>query len=244
MKQTRKVNRKIVGVLGGMGPEATASLFQKIIEATPAKTDQDHIHVIIDSNPKIPSRQAAIEGKGESPLPAMIESGNRLTRAGAHFIVVPCVTAHYFFTPLREKLAVPVLSILEETEAYLRGNYPVIRAVGLLATRAIITTSLIQEALLKVPVRTFVPVMEDQKLVQQSIAEIKNVRDADRRKSIRNDLLNVASRLIEEGAEGIIAGCTEIPLVLCAQDLPVPLLDTLQILAAAAVREVFGNSGA
>ncbi|MGB4554610.1 MAG: amino acid racemase, partial [bacterium] len=89
------MGRKVIGILGGMGPEATADLFLKIIRATPAEKDQDHLRVIIDNNPQIPDRTAAIFSQGDDPLPLLVETAKNLARAGADFIVIPCNTAHY-----------------------------------------------------------------------------------------------------------------------------------------------------
>jgi len=92
---------KVIGVLGGMGPAATADFYQKLIQATPAKTDQDHLKVVIFSNPHIPDRTAAIRGEGPDPLPALVVSAETLIRAGADFLTIPCVTAHHFFDGLQ-----------------------------------------------------------------------------------------------------------------------------------------------
>ena len=241
MPLKEKNAQRIIGILGGMGPEATSYLFQKIIEKTPARTDQDHLRVIIDSNPKIPSRQAAIEGRGESPVPAMLTSGRALVEAGVHFIVIPCVTAHYFLPQLHSELAMPILSILEETAIHVSRNHPQLRSVGLLATRAIISTSLFQEAFLRKSVNSVLPDKENQRLVQEAISEIKSRKSAEHRDRIKRTLVDVAGRLIDQGAQGIVAGCTEIPIVLQKEDLPVPLFNVLDILAEAAVLNVLGE---
>ncbi len=235
MPGKQKNAQRIIGILGGMGPEATSYLFQKIIEKTPARFDQDHPRIIIDCNPKIPSRQAAIVGEGESPVTAMLTSGRTLIQAGVHFIVISCVTAHYYLPQLRNELSVPFLSILDETAAYVHRNYSRLQSVGLLATGAIISTSLFQEAFLQKSVGCVLPDQEDQILVQEAIFEVKNRKSAERRNRIKSTLVDVASRLIDQGAQGIVAGCTEIPLVLQQKDLPVPLFDVLDILAEAAV---------
>ena len=90
------MKEKIIGILGGMGPEATADLFYKIIKLTPAKKDQEHLRIIIDNNPKIPDRTKAILYKGENPLPELIKTAQNLEKAGANFIIMPCNTAHYY----------------------------------------------------------------------------------------------------------------------------------------------------
>ena len=108
------MKEKIIDILGGMGPEATRDLFANIIQFTPSKKDQNHLHIIIDNNPKIPDRTAAIIADGEDPVPFMVESGLRLAQSGVDFIVIPCISAHYFIEELRSQLNVPVLSALEE----------------------------------------------------------------------------------------------------------------------------------
>ena len=114
---------KSVGVLGGMGPEATLICFKRIIKNTPAGKDQDHIRVIIDSNPKVPDRTESMLENGPSPVPLMISGCRALERAGADFIVIPCVTAHFFIDELRAETDLPILSILDAfSEAVERTN--------------------------------------------------------------------------------------------------------------------------
>ena len=116
---------KIIGILGGMGPEATIDLFTKIVKSTKAKKDQDHLRILIDNNPKIPDRTLAIQKKGPSPLPRLIQSAKTLEKAGADFIIIPCVTAHYYVDRLQKRVNIPILHIAEETgsssEARLKG---------------------------------------------------------------------------------------------------------------------------
>src|SRR4030042_3354613 len=125
---------KIIGILGGMGPEATIDLFYKIIKSTPAEKDQDHLRIIIDNNPKIPDRTAAILGKAEDPLPALQETAQNLEKAGADFIIIPCNTAHYFLSSIQESVNIPVLNMLEETAKETKKRIPQIKKVGLLAS--------------------------------------------------------------------------------------------------------------
>ena len=98
------MKEKVIGVLGGMGPEATIDLFQKIVKLTPAKKDQEHIRIIIDNNPKIPDRTKAILYNGENPLPELVKTAQNLERAGADFIIIACNTAHYYFHKIQKEL--------------------------------------------------------------------------------------------------------------------------------------------
>lgn len=109
------MKKKTIGILGGMGPLATADLFKKIIELTDAAKDQDHVRVIIDSNTNIPDRTAAILHGGADPVPALTESARLLEKAGASFLIMPCNTAHYFYKDICAAVNIPVISIIEET---------------------------------------------------------------------------------------------------------------------------------
>ena len=101
------MNQKTIGILGGMGPEATVDCFAKIIKNTPAAKDQDHLRIVVDSNPDVPDRTAAIIGNGKSPVPAMAAGCHALQRAGADFIIIPCVSAHVFLADVRQQVELP-----------------------------------------------------------------------------------------------------------------------------------------
>jgi len=231
------MREKVIGVLGGMGPEATLYLFEKIIQSTPASKDQDHLRVFIDSNPKIPDRTEAIIERGEDPVPLMVQSGESLARAGADFIVIPCVSAHAFIEELRGKLSLPILSAFDEIATLITQNHPDIKEVGLLATRGTIQAGLFQKRLLDSGINTVVPEPEDQERVMSTIYRIKGLQADEVREESKEILKDVSNHLIEKGSDGLIAGCTEIPLVLDQEDVAVPLFDPLLILAKAAVKE-------
>ncbi len=103
---------KVVGILGGMGPEATADFFAKVIALTPAKRDQDHLRIIINNNPKIPDRTEAILAKDEALFPILVETAKSLERAGVDFIVIPCNTVHYFYEDLVREVSIPILHMI------------------------------------------------------------------------------------------------------------------------------------
>lgn len=106
---------KIIGILGGMGPAATIDLFTKIVKGTKVKKDQDHLRIMIDNNPKIPDRTLAIQRKGPTPLTQLVRSAKILENAGADFIVIPCVTAHYYYDSLQKRIKIPILHVVDET---------------------------------------------------------------------------------------------------------------------------------
>jgi len=230
--------RKIIGILGGMGPEATSDLFRRIIRATPAERDQDHIRVIIDSNTSIPDRTGAIMGGGPSPLPEMMETGKNLERAGADLIIMPCNTAHYFYRELQGGLGVPLLDMIGLTARRIRDGLPDVRRVGLIATTGTLRTGIYERALEPSGVEVIAPSAEDQERVMEAIYDdIKTGKIAEGKEIVAE----VAAHLVEKGAEAVICGCTEISLVLEDGDLPVPVVDPLQVLAEAAVAEASGR---
>ena len=231
------MKEKTIGILGGMGPEATLDCFAKIIKNTPAKKDQEHLRVIIDSNPKIPDRPAAIIGKGESPVPALIHGCRCLQLAGADFIIIPCVTAHFFLEEIRREVKLPILSILDVVTETIVREYPQITNVGLLAITATINSGLFQKRLAADNIQTLVPDEVGQSTVMAAVADIKKTQPARSRAQITADLIATAEGLVSRGARGIVAGCTEIPLALKPEHLAVPCFDALTILARAAIFE-------
>jgi aspartate racemase len=226
---------KTIGILGGMGPEATLDCFAKIIKNTPARTDQEHLHVVIDSNPKVPDRTAAITGKGESPVPILVAGCRALQQAGADFIIIPCVSAHFFLEEVRQQITLPILSIFDVVAETIIRDHAEIKTVGLMGTTGTITGGLFQKRLAADNIKTIVPAETRQAKVMAAIYDIKNSQPARTRAQITSDLMAIAEDLISKGARGIIAGCTEIPLALNQKHLSVPYFDALTILARAAI---------
>ena len=229
--------QKVIGILGGMGPEATLYLFEKIIRNTPAKCDQDHLRVIIDNNPKVPDRTRAILENGEDPVPMMLKSGQTLIQAGADFIIIPCISAHYFLDELNRKLSRPILSAFDAVAKRIVTEHPDIKTVGLLATIGTIQGGRFQKRLTESGIQTQVPDESYQRHVMSAIYSIKGDPAGLARTENKTTIKHVAGHLIQDGCQGIIAGCTEIPLVLTPEDIEVPLFNPLFILAEAAIQK-------
>lgn len=224
---------KIVGILGGMGPLATVDLYRKIIMATPARCDQEHLHVVIEADPTVPDRSAFLQGVGEDPLPALTRGAARLAAADVDLIAMPCNTAHAFLPALRERVAVPFIDMIAETAARVRADYPEARRVGILATAGTIGSSLYHAALRERGLEPLQPTEAGQRLVSAAIAAVKA---GDTSPAVGASLVEASHALIADGAEVLLAACTELPIVLHAAMVPVPLLDPTQVLAEAAVR--------
>ena len=235
---------KTIGILGGMGPEATLDCFGKIIKNTAAKTDREHIRVVIDSNPGIPDRIAAILADGQSPVPALVAGCRGLEKAGADFIIIPCVTVHFFLSEIQAESSLPILSIIDEVAETVRREIPETRTIGLMGTIATVESGLFQKRLAEENIHTLLPDSAVQAKIIDAIKDIKDTRPSRTKSEITNDLIEAARSLIDkkpEGARAIIAGCTEIPLALGQKHLPVPYFDSLTILARAAIRRAGRN---
>lgn len=223
------MSSRTIGILGGMGPEATVDLLMKIIKNTPAGKDQDHIRCVVDSNPKIPDRTQYIFGKGEDPRPLLVQGARNLERIGASFIAVSCNTAHYFYDEVQAAVEIPVVHIMSEVTRCLDGK---VQKAGLLASSATVRTGLYDKALARAGISLVVPEGTRQDEVMKAIYAVK-AGDSDAARSI---VLREGARLVSAGAQVVIAGCTEIPLVLRQGDLEADVLDATLILAQSCVR--------
>ena len=141
------MKEKIVGIIGGLGPEATVDLMRRVIQATPARDDQDHIRMIVDCNPKVPSRMKAIlEGTGENPAPYLVTMAKDLAAWGADFLAIACNTAHLYLDRIQEAVPIPVLNMIDLTVDRVVSENPLIRKAGLLASWTVIRPGLYESA--------------------------------------------------------------------------------------------------
>lgn len=229
--------KKTIGILGGMGPEATAHFFELIIKNTRAEKDQEHIPIIIYNNPKIPPRTDAVFEKGPSPLPLLAEGARILSQAGADFIVIPCITAHYYYHDLVKEEKIPVFSLLDETLFHVRKNLSSLNRIGLIASTGTIHSRLFHDTFAKEGIQVLNPLEQEQEQVMEAIFGTQGIKAGFTSGPAKKIILDVARSLIQRGAEAVIAGCTEIPLVLKQEDLSIPLVDPLQIMALKSIEE-------
>jgi aspartate racemase len=227
------MREKTIGILGGMGSEATADLFYRIVKATPVERDQDHPRTIIYNNSKVPDRTPAIVGEGESPIPEMLMAARSLEGAGADFLIIPCNTAHFFIEELRSELGIPVLHMIEMSARHTAREYPDARAVGLIATDGSLRSGIYERFFGEAGIDVLVPIAEFQCRAMDAIYEHIKKGDLGTGRKIS---LDVALDLVGRGADLVICGCTEISLVLKDGDLEVPVVDPLQLLAEVAVK--------
>lgn len=203
------MDKKIVGIIGGMGPLATADLFKKIVENTKADTDQEHIKVLIDNNTDIPDRTSAIIYNDRSPVPQLVKSAVKLWAMGAQILVMPCNTAHYFYSDVQKSVEIPVLNMLEITcRALVQKG---VKKAGLLATEGTIKSGIYQNAFKNSGIELIIPDENEQKIIMDLIyLGVKaGKKDYDVTKAKK-----VMESIIDRGAETLILGCTELPVAM------------------------------
>ncbi|MFN3932180.1 MAG: aspartate/glutamate racemase family protein [Brevundimonas sp.] len=215
---------KVLGVLGGMGPAATVAFLARVQALTPAQKDEDHIRILADINPQVPDRQRA-------PDAAEIRLGQmamRLRDAGAQVLAMPCNTAHALTGAVR-KVGLPFIDMIAETaEAATAGGA---KKIGVLATPGgeALYTRVLQAKGAKIVRLTG----SDRQAIMASIGAVKA---GDVGEGPRAEMRRLAAALVAAGAEVVIAGCTEVPLLLDAGEVTVPLVDSAEVLAAACVK--------
>ena len=225
---------KVVGIIGGMGPAATVDLLARIIAATPAKDDADHIRILVDNNPKVPSRIAAlVEGTGESPAPTMIAMARGLIDSGAELLAIPCNTAHHYHAELAGAVDAPVLNLVEVAGEFLQGLDPAPAHIGILASDAVQCTDLFGQAFARRGIRVLYPRLPVQARLMGLIRSIK----AGSHSQADTAILEAAARdLAGRGAQTLLIACTELSIVAASLTCHRPVYDTAQLLAEEIVR--------
>lgn len=221
---------KKLGVIGGLGPMATAYFLQLLTQMSDAKSDQEHMEILLHSKPQIPDRTRFILGQGgENPLPQMVEIGVDLKSQGAEAIAIPCVTAHYFQKNLEDAIGIPILNAVEETVLCLKEAG--ISRAGILATDGTIESGLFQRAFAGEGISAMLPDRAGQQAVMQIIYQnVKAGQPVDSAAFWR-----VAEGLFGQGAQAVLLACTELSLVKRDFGLGEGFLDVMEVLARKAV---------
>ena len=227
---------KRLGIIGGLGPLATAYYYELITKMTQVSRDQDHIEILIHSVPQIPDRTGFIVGESkENPLPLLLETGRGLVSQGAECIAIPCITAHYFHQELVEEISVPIIHLVEETAEYIHCHGK--KRVGILATDGTVKSGLFQQAFKRRGMEALVPNTSYQKDVMHLI--YKNIKVGLPPEMER--FFRAARHLEAQGAEVIVLGCTELSLIKRDQTNGAGFLDALDVLAKRAVEQCEGE---
>lgn len=216
---------EVVGVLGGMGPAATVDFMARLLAATPAARDEDHLRILVDCNPHVPNRNRAAAGGGPSPGPVLAGMARGLETQGATLLAMPCNAAHAFTADIRAAVAIPFVSMIEVVADTVARDHARARRIGLLAVDATLSAGLYQPVLPE-------PMLLSAEDQARFMVLIYRIKAGDTGPQVRREMAVLAAALVGQGAELVLAACTEVPLVLGAADVPVPLLSATDMLVA------------
>jgi aspartate racemase len=231
------MSEKVVGVIGGMGPEATVDFMHRLVARTPARDDADHLHVLVDNNPKIPSRIAAlIEGTGEDPTPVLCDMAKGLQAQGADFLVMPCNTAHYYLPAIARSVSIPVLDMVQLAIQKLAAASA--SRVGVLASPAVRRVGLYKARMEQAGLQVLFPEPQDEQILFEIIKAVKAGRLDD---SHRRDYGKVAGNLLAAGADTLLVACTEFSVIGPPAGASAPVTDALDVLVEATIATARGK---
>jgi aspartate racemase len=238
-KDGGSAGERVVGILGGMGPAATVDLMQRIVAGTPANDDNDHIRMLVDNNPKVPSRiKALIDNTGPSPVPVLQRMARGLQAQGADFLVMPCNTAHHFYDDLLSAIDIPLLNIMELVAGEIAQRQPGVRRVGLLASSALSRIVLYEPWIASINAQILYPEANAQAALMELILAVKSNRDV----SVGHTALaHCAEELCAAGADCLVIACTELSVIANSLHSELSVYDAADILAKAVVREALGQ---
>ena len=224
----------MIGVLGGMGPLATVDFFNKVLLATPAKGDADHVPLLIQSDPRIPARPGAILNSGRSPLPELLAGRNRLIAAGATALAMPCNTAHFWFADLVKGCSVPFISIVDASINELRNLVDPGTPIGLIGTRATLAAQIFDTPIKRAG---YTPINPDEDTMDALVVPGIELVKAGKAQQGGQLIEQAVKALLAQGAGAVVLACTETPLALDAVQSPLraQCIDTTAALARACV---------
>ncbi len=229
--------KKKLGIIGGMGPAATVMMFHKLVSMSDAAKDQEHLEIFIHNNTNIPDRTRSILNGGPSPLDEMYRSAKILEKMGAELLLFPCMTAHYYIRELQRLISIPILNAIEDSISFITIHYPHVNHIGILATSGTIRSRIFQLAIEHVGRHALtLPSDLQEEWVMSAIYGKKGIKAGYKNFQVKQQLKKAGDYLISHGAEVVITGCTEIPIVLEQSLFQVPLIDPMDILSQKAIQ--------
>jgi aspartate racemase len=223
-----QVKFKTIGIIGGVGPIATAHFFTELLSCVDANCDQDFPRVVIDSDASIPDRTKALLGEGEDPTSALVRAAKHIESIGAEVICLPCNTAHAFFGEVKESVNVPVINMVEAVVEHIESYYPSVKKIGLLATTGTRIANVYDKTINEKGMEVIHVSEEVQVEVMDAIYGPLGIK-AGHVHQPRKILRKAADELMKKGAEVIILGCTELPVALTSHEIP--LISSTRVLA-------------
>lgn len=232
--------KRRIGILGGMGPEATVLLMTRIMEMTPARDDSDHVPLIVDDNTQVPSRiKAIIEKTGEDPGPVLANMARSLEGYGAHALAMPCNTAHHYAPAIENAVRIPFLNMVTLSVGQVSSMALANRRVGMLASPAVRMTGIFDRAFSARGVQTLYPQDQDRML-----AAIRSIKADSADRTARQMVERASHELAHAGADILLVACSELSIVTGAVPVAIPFVDTIDVLARSVVDFAAQTTGA
>ena len=225
--------KNTLGIIGGMGPLATVKLFNKIVLLTDASSDQEHLDIVVYNKTTIPDRTQFIKGTGENPIQHLVYAANQLELAGADYLIMPCNTAHFFYSEIIKHINIPFISMIEETVNYVVKEYPQLRQIGLLATEGTIMAKIYDKAFGDSGIEVIKPSFEDQQVVSGIIYDIKKGNDNMDIKKYKD----VINRMQSRGVQMFVLGCTELSVAYEMFNMDISCIDPSEIIAVSSIEQ-------
>jgi len=220
----------VVGVLGGMGPAATIDLMRRVMEATPASDDVDHIHLVVDQNPKVPSRiDALINRTGPSPRDELVRMAKSLEASGATMLAIACNTAHGYADDIAASVGIPLLNMVTLTAEAIAARPGPVRKVGMLASTAVLQLGMFEKAFSAFGIETRYPDRQDD--VMRIIRGVKAEGATD---ALAADF-DALARELADGVDVLAIACTELSLLVDRMGKDMPVVDALDVLVSTIV---------
>jgi len=220
---------RVVGIIGGMGPEATVELMRRVVARTPAQDDQDHVHLLVDNNPHIPSRiRHLIDRVGPDPTAELVRMAKGLEVMGANSLAIPCNTAHAYADAIRRAVRIPLLDMVELTAQHIAAKHPGAR-VGLLASTAVTLTGLYHRAFAACHCQLVLPGEQ-----AQLMEVIRDVKRGSVTVAAREQFARIAASLARQ-SDLLLIACTELSLLAAAVPEGTVVIDSMDVLTEAIV---------
>lgn len=225
-----------------MGSVAAAYTFKRVIELTPAKTDQDYLEIVLHNNSYVPDRTKGILCNGESPLSELLRSVQLLNQADVEYIIFACITSHFYIDQLRPNSRAVIINAVEETAKHIHNKYESFNKIGIIASTGTIQAGIFHKALREFNFEGIEMNSEDQAFyfAEPVYSEwgIKAGNITGEPVKRLSQAINILKNL---GAEAIISGCTEVPLVIKAENFDLPIVDVIEIMAKVSINKCIGN---
>ena len=235
------MNKPVLGVLGGIGPLATAYFMKLLVERMPAQSDQEHMPVIAISDPQIPDRTAFILNRLESdPLPEMIRVARELETFGVDYLAMPCNTAHYFYDAIAHAVSIPVLNIVEEMMKAIKDELQAPARVGLMATEGTLASGVYDMWSEPYGIEVVAPNVPAQQVLNKLIYnKVKANQPCD-----TQEFIDVANGLFAQDCDAVVVGCTELSVIFQGMDKqPRWMYDSLAVLADCCIKKYLEERG-